>query len=67
MIMPKPEEHYAIGLDLANKINLALGERTEPTPVHEVLALAMLHVELGKLALAMERPGRRLVLPNGGI
>lgn len=64
--MAKPEEHYAVALDLANEI----GVRLLLQPVDErdpmvVLDLSRIHVELGNLQLAIQRPGRSLIVPNG--
>lgn len=64
--MAKPEEHYAVALGLANEI----GVRLQQQPVEErdpmvVLDLSRIHVELGQLQLAIERPGRSLIVPNG--
>lgn len=63
--MAKPEEHYAVALQMANMANQVLTNAGEEAPTHEVLALARLHVALGMLAVEIERPGRGLVLPNG--
>jgi hypothetical protein len=60
--MATVEEHYAVALGLSNKIGIALQDRAE-VPVQDILAFAQLHIELARLQLDIERPGRSLILP----
>jgi hypothetical protein len=61
--MATPEEHYQVAAGYANQAAQAMGA-SEAVPTSEVLALAQLQVALGQLAIAIERPGRSLILPN---
>lgn len=65
--MAKPEEHYAVALQMASMANQALAEAGDKAPTSEVLALAQLHATLGLLQVEIERPGRGLILPNGSL
>lgn len=62
--MATPEEHYAVALGMANQVGQVLAT-TEGVPANEILALAALHIDLGRLQLEIQRPGRGLILPNG--
>lgn len=62
--MATPEEHYAVALGMANQVAQAMASN-EGTPAHEIVALAGLHVDLARLQLEIQRPGRSLILPNG--
>lgn len=61
--MATPEEHYAVALGMANQVGAAMQSNPE-VPVHDIMALAALHVDLARLQLEIQRPGRSLILPG---